>query len=116
MDGIGSQRDRKQSTISLLFLVLILLTFLPRLFSLSSHWATDEDLWMQRSRDFFFALKNGQFEDTLVAYHPGITTCWLGCLSIWLTSQQGALYNWFHSGHFMSPNMLARVRLPEGIN
>lgn len=112
MSRIGSQRNLKQNTISLLFLVLILLTFLPRLFSLSSHWATDENLWMQRSRDFFFALKNGQFEDTLVAYHPGITTCWLGSLSIWLTSQQGALYNWFHSGHFMSPGMLARVRFP----
>ncbi len=112
MDSIGSLSDRKQNTIRILFLVLVLFTFLPRLFSLSRHWATDEDLWMQRSRNFFFALKTGQFEDTLVAYHPGITTCWLGSLSIWLTAQQGASYNWFHSGHFMSPGMLARVRFP----
>ena len=112
MDSIGSLSDRKQNTIRILFLVLVLFTFLPRLFSLSGHWAKDEDLWMQRSRNFFFALKTGQFEDTLVAYHPGITTCWLGSLSIWLTSQQGASYNWFHSGHFMSPGMLARVRFP----
>ena len=112
MDSIGSLSDRKQNTIRIFFLVLVLFTFLPRLFSLSGHWAKDEDLWMQRSRNFFFALKTGQFEDTLVAYHPGITTCWLGSLSIWLTSQQGASYNWFHSGHFMSPGMLARVRFP----
>lgn len=112
MDSIGSLSDRKQNTIRILFLVLVLFTFLPRLFSLSGHWATDEDLWMQRTRNFFFALKTGQLEDTLVAYHPGITTCWLGSLSIWLTSQQGASYNWFHSGHFMSPDMLARVRFP----
>ena len=112
MDSIGSLSDRKQNTIRILFFVLVLFTFLPRLYSLSGHWATDEDLWMQRSRNFFFALKTGQLEDTLVAYHPGITTCWLGSLSIWLTSQQGASYNWFHSGYFLSPDMLARVRFP----
>ena len=113
MPGIGSLKLTKRNVaIGVFLLFLILLTFLPRLFSLSSHWATDEDLWMQRSRNFYFALKNGEFEDTLVAYHPGVTTCWLGSLAIWLTSQQGYFNSWFHSDHFMSPGMLARVRFP----
>ncbi len=70
---------------------------------------------MQRSRNFYFALKNGEFEDTLMTHHPGVTTCWLGSLSIWLTSQQGYSNSWFYSEHFMSPGMLARVRFPIAI-
>ena len=90
MQGIGRPRLPKRNVaIGVFLLFLILLTFLPRLFSLSAHWATDEDLWMQRSLDFFFALKSGQFEDTFVAHHPGVTTCWLGSLAIWFTAQQG---------------------------
>ena len=113
MHRIGSLRLSKQNVATGIFLLfLILVTFIPRLFSLSSHWAADEDLWMERSRNFYFALKSGQFEDTLVAYHPDVTTCWLGSLAIWLTSQQGYFNSWFHSDHFMSPGMLARVRFP----
>lgn len=113
MRCISSLRLTKQNVTTAIFILfLILLTFLPRLFSLSLHWATDEDLWMQRSRNFYFALKNGEFEDTHVAYHPGVTTCWLGSLAIWLTSQFGNFNSWFHSDQFMSPGMLARVRFP----
>ena len=90
MLGISSLKLTKQNVVTTLFILfIVLLSFLPRLFSLSLHWATDEDLWMQRSRDFYFALQNGEFEDTHVAYHPGVTTCWLGSLAIWYTSQQG---------------------------
>ncbi len=113
MLGINSLRLTKQNVVTALFILfLILLTFLPRLFSLSVHWATDEDLWMQRSRNFYFALKNGEFEDTHVAYHPGVTTCWLGSLAIWLTAQPSYFNSWLHSDQFMSPGMLARVRFP----
>lgn len=110
MRGIKSLELTKQNVAIAIF--LILLTFLPRLFSLSGHWATDEDLWMQRSRDFFFALDSRQFEDTFVAYHPGVTTCWLGNLAIWFTAQQNNFKSWFRSDQFMSPEMLARVRFP----
>lgn len=113
MKSIGLLRLTKRNvSVGVFLLFLILLTFLPRMFSLSAHWATDEDLWMQRSRDFYFALKNGEFEDTLITHHPGVMTCWLGSLSIWLTSQQGYFDSWFHSDHFMSPGMLTRVRFP----
>lgn len=113
MLGITSLRLTKQNVATAIFILfLILLSFLPRLFSLSLHWATDEDLWMQRSRNFYFALNSGQFEDTFVAYHPGVTTCWLGSLAIWFTSQQGYFIGWFRSDQFLSPEMLARVRFP----
>ena len=113
MHRIGSLRLSKQNVATGIFLLfLILVTFIPRLFSLSSHWAADEDLWMGRSRNFYFALKNGQFEDTLVAYHPGVTTCWLGSLAVWSTSRQGYYKAWYRSAQFFSPEMLARIRFP----
>ena len=108
------QRFLKQKVaIGVFLLFLILITFLPRVLSLSAHWAADEDLWMQRSRDFFFALESGRFEDTFVAYHPGVTTCWLGSLTIWYTSHWQSIFKgWFRSDQFLSPDMLARIRLP----
>ena len=104
---------RKSLTISTLILFLILLTFLPRLFSLSAHWASDEKLWMRRSRDFFFALETGKFADTYVAYHPGVTTCWLGSVAIWNKYRHGSFpKSWFYSDRYLSPDMLASIRFP----
>ena len=117
MHGSGLLRFPKQKVVTGTFLLfLILLTFLPRALSLSAHWAADEDLWMQRSRDFFFALESGQFENTFVAYHPGVTTCWLGSLAIWYTFHwQDVFKGWFRSEQFLSPDMLACIRLPIAI-
>lgn len=117
MHGPGLLRFPKRKVVTGTFLLfLILLTFLPRVLALSAHWAADEDLWMLRSRAFFFALESGQFEDTFVAYHPGVTTCWLGSLAIWYTFHwQDAFKGWFRSDQFLSPDMLARVRLPIAV-
>ena len=108
--SLGLSKENIATSVFLLFLILV--TFIPRLFSLTSHWATDEDLWMKRSRDFYFALENGQYEDTLVAYHPGVTTCWLGSLAVAFTSRLGHFNAWYTPSQFFSPEMLARIRLP----
>lgn len=60
----------------------------------------------------FFALDSGQFEDTFVAHHPGVTTCWFGSFTIWLTTSQITSKSWLHSDQYLSLKMLARVRLP----
>ena len=104
---------RKSLAIGTFLLLLVLLTFLPRILSLSAHWASDETLWMLRSRDFFFAMQAGKFADTNIAYHPGVTTCWLGSVAIWNRYQRDSVSkNWFYSGEFLSPEMLSSIRLP----
>ena len=103
--NILKQKHRVMMGVFLVFLILI--TFLPRIFGLSLHWAADEDLWMERSRDFFLALESRQFEDTFTAYHPGVTICWLGSFAIWRTPQ-----GWLDSRQFFSPEMLSRIRFP----
>ena len=64
----------------LFFPTVILLFFLigtPRLLSLDAHWSSDEARWLRRSAQFMSTVKNGEFSNTLIAYHPGVTTMWL---------------------------------------
>lgn len=72
------QKQRKLlfSIVCCLFLIL----GIPRLFSLDAHWSSDEARWLRRSAEFMSAVKNGRFSETLVAYHPGVTTMWIAGL------------------------------------
>ena len=108
---------RKLVIISLFLLFLVLLTFLPRLSSLSAHWASDEYLWMERSRTFLSAIKDQEFKKTYITYHPGITTCWLGSMAIWYESQRNTLSDsWLlDDENFLTPEMLASIRFPVGV-
>ena len=102
----------RKMLIGILLIFLVLLIFLPRLLSLSLHWSSDEDLWMGRSRDFVVALEKGKFEDTLTAYHPGVTTTWVGGTAIWLASGRQSVSKWVESIQFFSASMLSCVRFP----
>ena len=103
---------KKQIILSIFLIFLVLLVFLPRLLSLTLHWSSDESLWMKRSRNFIIALEQGNFEDTLTAYHPGVTTTWLGGAAIWLSSGKQSVSEWVNSIQFSTTEMLAIVRLP----
>lgn len=69
----------KRNALSLAF-YLFLIVGLPRLISLDAHWSNDETLWLYRSAQFMNVVRIGQFEQTLIAHHPGVTTMWLGGL------------------------------------
>ena len=103
---------KKQIIIGIFLIFLVLLILLPRLLSLTLHWSSDESLWMRRSRNFVIALEQGKFEDTFTAYHPGVTTTWLGGASIWIASGKQSVSEWVQSIQFSSTSMLARVRFP----
>ena len=103
---------RNRISIGVFLLFLVLLTFLPRLLSLSAHWSSDESLWMRRSRTFVSALENGQFSETLTTHHPGVTTMWLGGAAIWMSSGKHSGSEWANSIEFFSPPILRRLRLP----
>lgn len=65
----------------LLFSVcLLLLTAIPRLSSLELHWSSDEFLWLRRSASFLSFVEQGDFSETRIAYHPGVTTMWIAGL------------------------------------
>ncbi len=71
-------------------LVLLILSFfvtagIPRFLSLDAHWSSDEARWLNRSADFMSAVKQGRFAETLIAYHPGVTTMWIAGLRTFFT-------------------------------
>ena len=62
------------------FLLLCCLFFIfgsARFLSLGDHWGSDETRWLRRSAQFMSAVKAGEFSETLIAYHPGVTTMWI---------------------------------------
>ena len=73
-----------QRVLLLLIVCLFFLIGIPRFFSLNSHWSSDETLWLNRSAKFMSAVKHGAFSETLIAYHPGVTTMWIaGLRTFW---------------------------------
>jgi len=68
----------KTRTLFFFLCCFLIIIGIPRLLSLDAHWSSDEDLWLWRSEEFIRTVQNGQFENTLIAYHPGVTTMWIG--------------------------------------
>lgn len=86
--------------ISFIFLCLFAGATIPRLFSLSAHWSSDESGWLNQSAVFISAVKAGAFSETLVAHHPGVMTMWIAGLRIFFTELRVdayslALARWF---------------------
>ena len=64
---------------------LFMVISVPRLLSLDAHWSSDEARWLHRSAEFMSAVKNGEFSETVIAYHPGVTTMWIAGLRTFFT-------------------------------
>ena len=103
----------RETLLAILLLGLVLLTFLPRVLSLDRHWASDENLWMRRSQNFLVAMQDGEFSKTYQAYHPGVTTMWLGSLALWTIDTTAKSDS--SSTPFFTPERLSRIRLPIAI-
>ena len=105
---------QKRIAIGFFFVFLMLVTFLPRLLSLSAHWSSDESTWMKRSYRFFAALETRRFTETLTTHHPGVTTTWLGGAAMWEAYGRKSLANMsvLSMLDFFSPALLAQMRFP----
>ena len=64
----------------LLLCCLFLIFGTARFLSLEDHWGSDETRWLRRSSEFMSVVKAGEFSETLLAYHPGVTTMWIAGL------------------------------------
>ena len=62
--------------------VLFFISLAPRLVAVGRYITPDELVWVYRSMQFREALLAGRWAGTLVAGHPGVTTTWLGALSM----------------------------------
>lgn len=62
----------------LLFILMVSVTFIPRFRDYDSHAAIDEPYWVRRSANFYYQFWQGEYEELVYEYHPGITTLWVG--------------------------------------
>ncbi|HTP01960.1 MAG TPA: glycosyltransferase family 39 protein [Anaerolineales bacterium] len=62
---------------AVLILVLIALSAIPRFAGLGAFTSIDEPFWLRVSGNFYYALGQHQFQNTLYEYHPAVTTMWL---------------------------------------
>jgi len=92
MEGLSLRAIMKIRPI-LLVTVLLLLTGTPRLLSLEAHWSSDEARWLRRSAQFMSAVKTGEFSETAIAYHPGVTTMWIAGLRTFWTEPRVDIEN-----------------------
>jgi len=63
---------------TLLYLLLALAFILPRLVYLGQYVTADENLWLRRSANFYYALGQRDFKHTFQMPHPGVMTSWAG--------------------------------------
>ncbi len=91
-----------------LYVALFLLALAPRLLAIGRYVTPDELMWVQRSVAFREALLAGDWANTLVTGHPGVTTTWLGALGIsgqlLLRAGDTAVYQWITHLVWMTPD------------
>jgi len=58
--------------------VVLMAIFLPRFLALGYFVSPDENLWLNRSANFYFALGQRDFAATYQKEHPGVTVMWAG--------------------------------------
>jgi hypothetical protein len=93
-----------------LVLLLTLAALLPRVLDLGGFVTLDEsNFWFDRSERFLEAIQSGNFADTAIRPHPGVTTMWLGSSGILL---RRTLLEWGVLDAMPYQTMLALMRLP----
>ena len=102
--------------VGIILITIGLLSFLPRVLSLNVAWSSDETIWLFRSQNFMTSTLDGDFSSIPQAHHPGVTTMWLGGVSLW-QKYKHALPNahLLSRSPFLAPSNLARTRLTIAI-
>ncbi len=61
----------------ILVFILAAIIAIPRFVGLGNFTSIDEPYWLQSSGNFYYALGQRQFENTVYGYHPAVTTMWI---------------------------------------
>jgi 4-amino-4-deoxy-L-arabinose transferase-like glycosyltransferase len=69
--------DRKRIINIGIYIVLVGLFLLPRLSQIDSFVTLDEPSWLNQGANFYYALGQREFENTVYEYQPAVTTMWI---------------------------------------
>lgn len=67
----------KKITKSVLYIILIITILVPRLPSLGAFATLDEPYWLSMGANFYYALGQREFQNTVYEYQPAVTTMWI---------------------------------------
>ncbi len=67
--------NRRREIIVVLLLVII--SAVPRFAGIGRFTSLDEPFWLRQSANFYYALGQRAFQNTLYEYHPAVTTMWV---------------------------------------
>jgi len=67
---------KKIHHVSLVFLLIAIIA-IPRVLNLGSFVSLDEPFWLRAGINFYYALGQHDFENTIYEYHPAVTTLWV---------------------------------------
>jgi hypothetical protein len=56
---------------------LVAISAVPRFAGLGRFTSIDEPFWLRQSGNFYYALGQREFQNTLYEYHPAVTTMWI---------------------------------------
>jgi 4-amino-4-deoxy-L-arabinose transferase-like glycosyltransferase len=60
-----------------LIVVLMLISGVPRALDLGAFTSVDEPFWLRQGANFYYALGQREFQNTIYEYHPAVTTMWI---------------------------------------
>lgn len=63
-------------------MVLMAISGIPRLAGIGSFTSVDEPFWLRQSANFYYALGQRAFANTIYEYHPAVTTMWVITLGL----------------------------------
>ena len=69
---------------AVLVLVLMLISAVPRFVDLGAFTSVDEPFWLRQGANFYYALGQREFQNTIYEYHPAVTTMWIVSASMLL--------------------------------
>jgi len=82
--GIIPDMDRKKQIEILFYLLLMIALFTPRASALDSFATLDEPYWLSMGANFYYALGQREFQNTVYEYQPAVTTMWIVTLAMFL--------------------------------
>lgn len=69
--------DRKKLIEPLIYIALIIAILAPRIPKIDSFVTLDEPSWLSQGANFYYALGQREFENTVYEYQPAVTTMWI---------------------------------------
>ena len=109
---------RSSKGIFAIVLAIIALTLIPRLVGIDRFATVDEPYWLTSGSNFYYALGQRDFANTVYDYHPAVTTMWIiaGAMLLYFPQYRGLGQGYFDVyKDSLEQFLLSHGRIPLGL-